>query len=159
MPDKDKFGLASASIAIDDGHLTSSAKQKIVSLLRSLIIQHTLYPTSEQYTTVCTRLVQKYPKLRDTIGNGIVSFTTHTYTVFLIIGKMLYSCQGSWKISLRNSLKNYRRDHNPQTNKRLCDDDHHQPPSKRANLIEVVFADSINPALYYTAHLLIRDRM
>ncbi len=72
VPDKDKFGYTAAA-AIEDGHLTSSAKRKIISLMRSLIIPHTLYPTAEQYVTVCAKLVEKHPKLRDMVGNGIVS--------------------------------------------------------------------------------------
>jgi len=74
VPEKEKFGY-SASQAIDNGHVTSNAKRKIISLLRSLMVQHTLYPTSEQYITVCTKLVMKYPKLQDPVGNRIVSLT------------------------------------------------------------------------------------
>ncbi len=70
----------SASVAIDDGHLTSASKRKIVTLLMALIVQHTLYPTSEQYVAVCTKLVQKYPKLRDPIGSGIVSIASQLVT-------------------------------------------------------------------------------
>ncbi len=85
MPDKEKFGY-SASVAIDDGHLTSAAKRKIVTLLRALIVQHTLYPSSEQYVAVCNKLVQKYPKLRDPIGSGIVSIASQIVTELVISG-------------------------------------------------------------------------
>jgi len=32
--------------------------------------KHVQYPTPEEYNKVCKRLVEKYPNLRDTIGNG-----------------------------------------------------------------------------------------
>ncbi len=72
------------------------------------MVQHTLYPTSEQYITVCTKLVIKYPNLQDPVGNRIVSACSHLgqYQSFTLTNK------GSWKISLRNAFKNYRRDHN-----------------------------------------------
>jgi len=41
--------------------------------MRALIIPYTLYPTAEQYVTVCTKLIEKHLKLRDMIGYGIVS--------------------------------------------------------------------------------------
>ncbi len=71
IPDKEKIGY-SGSQAIDNGHVTSNAKRKIISLLRSLMVQHTLYPTSEQCITVCNKLVMKYPKLQ--VRNRSVSF-------------------------------------------------------------------------------------
>jgi len=48
------------------------ARRKIVTMLRNMILQHTLNPTSLEYTTVLTKLVEKFPKLKDQIGNGIV---------------------------------------------------------------------------------------
>ena len=42
--------------------------------------------TSEQYIMVCTKLVTKFPKLRDRIGsNGFVSFNTYLYKGCVII--------------------------------------------------------------------------
>ena len=35
--------------------------------------QMTTNPTSEEYTSVCRTLVQRYPILKDTHGNGFVS--------------------------------------------------------------------------------------
>lgn len=59
--------------AIETGVVIAKARQEIVQMLRTLMLQHTKYPTSDQYTTVCQKLIIKYPKLRDTIGsNGFV---------------------------------------------------------------------------------------
>ena len=59
--------------AIETGIVVSKARQEIVQMLRTLMLQHTKYPTPEQYTNVCQKLVVKYPKLRNTIGsNGFV---------------------------------------------------------------------------------------
>ena len=38
------------------------------------ISQHTLFPTSHEYNSLCQKLISKYPKLRDSIGStGYVS--------------------------------------------------------------------------------------
>lgn len=61
--------------AIETGVVVAKARQEIVQTLRTLMVQHTKYPTSEQYTNVCQKLIVKYSKLRDTIGsNGYVGY-------------------------------------------------------------------------------------
>jgi len=39
------------------------ASKEIVQVLRTLILSYTKYPTSEQYTTISQKLVEKFPKL------------------------------------------------------------------------------------------------
>ncbi len=118
IPDKEKFGY-SGSRAIDNGHVTSNAKRKIISLLRSLMVQHTLYPTSEQYITVCNKLVMKYPKLQDPVGNRIVSFKSN-HIIYTNVFFYTLTNEGSWKISLRKMPLQIFEDHNtcpPQSDK------------------------------------------
>lgn len=71
VPDKNNFGY-SVSQSIDTGCVTSTSRRKIVSVLKVLILQHTSYPRPEQYTKVCMKLIEKFPKLKDPVGNGIV---------------------------------------------------------------------------------------
>ena len=60
--------------AVKTGVVSSRARREIVQVLRTYVIAHTITPTSEQYTTVCRRLIAKYPKLEDTGGiSSIVS--------------------------------------------------------------------------------------
>jgi len=51
--------------AVNNGIITDKAKREIHQVLRTYITAYMLYPTSEQYTTVCKKLVQKYPVLCD----------------------------------------------------------------------------------------------
>jgi len=44
------------------------ARKEIVQVLRTLILSYTKYPTSEQYTTISQKLVEKIPKLKDPVG-------------------------------------------------------------------------------------------
>ena len=59
--------------AINTGIVTSKARRKNNSSLRTHMIVHTIMPTSEQYVAVCCKLVNKYPKLEDEQGNSFVS--------------------------------------------------------------------------------------
>ena len=51
--------------AIDNGIVTGRAKREIIQVLRTYITAFTMYPAPEQYTTVCRKLVEKYPLLSD----------------------------------------------------------------------------------------------
>lgn len=42
------------------GPVTSGVRLKVVKMLKLLVPQHTRRPTSEQYTLVCTKMVEKY---------------------------------------------------------------------------------------------------
>jgi len=65
IPQKSSF-TNSVQEAIRTGVITSKARREIISVLRTYIVAHTVYPTSEQYNTVCRKLVSKFPNLMDT---------------------------------------------------------------------------------------------
>lgn len=66
--------------AVKTGIVSSTARREITQVLRTYIVPHTRYPTPEQYTTVCRKLVTKYPLLQDTEGTTrIVSVTIDLY--------------------------------------------------------------------------------
>lgn len=56
--------------ATDTGIITGIARREIIQVLRTYISVHTITPNSEQYNTVCRKLVTKYPKLKDTEGDS-----------------------------------------------------------------------------------------
>jgi len=58
---------------IESSRISKGVRTDIVSALAYEIWRHVQYPTPEEYNEVCKRLVEKYPNLRDTIGNGYVS--------------------------------------------------------------------------------------
>lgn len=53
--------------------MSKGMRTEIVTALAFEIWNHTQYPSGDEYNTVCSMLVQKYPFLKDTIGNGYVS--------------------------------------------------------------------------------------
>ena len=60
--------------AIETGVISSKARREVVQVLRTLISQYTKYPTFDQYTIICQKLVEKFPNLRDPVAsNGFVS--------------------------------------------------------------------------------------
>lgn len=59
------FFSACVQDAISTGIVTSKARREIIQILRTFILAYTIYPTSEQYTTVCRNLITKFPKLKD----------------------------------------------------------------------------------------------
>ena len=104
--------------AVKTGIVTSVARREIVQVLRTYMTQHTRKPTSEQYITVCQKLIGKLPNLKDTEGDS--PFVTN---VFLLGFMLNVYFQASWRLSLRNSFKNFRR--------KGSDCHHDEPPSKR----------------------------
>ena len=65
---------ARAEEAISSGQITKRVRTEIVQSISSLMLIHTKTPTSDQYNTVCRKLIEKYPKLKDDIGStGFVS--------------------------------------------------------------------------------------
>jgi len=70
--------------AVKTGIVSSRARREITQVLRTYIIAYTVHPTSEQYTTVCRKLVSKYPALEDTQGNSrIVSKGNFKKCIFI----------------------------------------------------------------------------
>ena len=51
--------------AIKTGVITTKARREIISVLRTYVVSNTVYPTSDQYNTVCRKLVAKFPNLVD----------------------------------------------------------------------------------------------
>ena len=79
VPEKHTFS-GCVQRAISSGVIQAKARQEIVQTLRTYMLQHTLYPTSEEYTAVCQKLIVTYPNLQDTIGsNGFVSSHTKLF--------------------------------------------------------------------------------
>ena len=59
--------------AIQTGVLTKSARVEIVHSVATLMLMHTSRPTPHDLDTISRRLVEKHPKLRDTVDKGYVS--------------------------------------------------------------------------------------
>ena len=60
--------LRSFSLHVKDAVNTGVVRREINQVLRTYITSHTIYPTLEQYATVCKKLVAKYPNLKDANG-------------------------------------------------------------------------------------------
>lgn len=69
IPELDTFSGA-VKDAIKTGVVTSIARREIVQVLRTYITKETRYPTGEQYVTVCQKLIEKFPSLKDTEGDS-----------------------------------------------------------------------------------------
>ena len=63
---------------ISTGQLIPCLRTEVVQTLTSLIMMHTMYPSSEQYNVICMKLIEQYPNLKDDIGTGYVSFIIST---------------------------------------------------------------------------------
>ena len=59
--------------AIQKGVYTKSARTEIVNAISTRIMDHTMTPTSVEYTKLCARLISVYPNSADTVGNRYVS--------------------------------------------------------------------------------------
>ena len=68
--------------------ITEKARVEIISAIAIQVHQHTEYPTSEEYTGVCRKLIQRYPFVKDKVGNGIVS----SAAVTLILTSLSFPC-------------------------------------------------------------------
>ena len=67
IPELRTFSLA-VQDAVKTGVIQGRARKEIIHVLRTYILSHTQYPSSDQYKTVCCALVTKYPKLKDDSG-------------------------------------------------------------------------------------------
>ena len=61
--------------------ITDRVRDEIVSSLANSILKFTMRPTPEQYTCVCTKLVETYPVLEDSCGIGSVKIVG-TYLLY-----------------------------------------------------------------------------
>ena len=57
---------------VSTGVVSSRAWREIIQVLRTYMTAYTVKPKSEQYKTVCKKLILKFPKLEDTEGKGIM---------------------------------------------------------------------------------------
>ena len=106
-------------LLIETGILTPKHRDEIVTSVAHIMLSYTIKPSGTEYHTICRRLIQQYPTLKDDKSEtGYVSFVcmycythtdTHVYYVCLFL-------QGIWKKKLNNKFKNWRR---PDRNKRL----------------------------------------
>jgi len=60
--------------ALKSGILMPKARDEIVASLSTLMMVHTIRPTSNDYNTVCLRLIKTHPILKDGVDSGYVSF-------------------------------------------------------------------------------------
>ena len=87
VPDAKSFSSC-IQHAINTGIVTAKARREFTQVLHTHMIVHTINPTSEQYVTICRKLIVKYPKLEDEKGNAFVrgySFSyIYKYNVFVL---------------------------------------------------------------------------
>ena len=69
IPELDTFS-GSVKDAVKTGLVTSIARREIIQVLRTYVTKHTRNPTSEQYVTICQKLIGKFPNLKDTEGDS-----------------------------------------------------------------------------------------
>ena len=65
IPELDTFSGAVKN-AVKTGVVTGIARREIIQVLRTYITKYTVSPTSEQYVTVCQKLIGKFPSIKDT---------------------------------------------------------------------------------------------
>lgn len=73
IPEKSSFSRTVQG-ATESGVVCSRARREICQTLRTLMLQHTSRPTHEEYTEICSKLIQKYPKLHDGGTSGSVCY-------------------------------------------------------------------------------------
>ena len=76
--------------AVKTGVITGQARKEIIQVLRTYITKYTANPSSEQYVTICQKLVMKYPTLQETEGTShfvsISSLCSYSYVKLLCRG-------------------------------------------------------------------------
>jgi len=88
--------------AVRTGVVTGLARREIIQVLWTHITKYTLSPTSEQYVTVCQKLIGKFPSLKGTEGGS--SYVSNYY---YLIPNLHQIFSGTWRLCLRNSFKNF----------------------------------------------------
>lgn len=78
VPEKETFSWA-VQKAIETGVVCAKPRRDIIQVLRTLMLQHTKYPSSEEYTSISRKLVLKYPTLHDGGTTGFVSDSVSVY--------------------------------------------------------------------------------
>ena len=70
----------STNQCIDSGVLNGAARDEIITYLSTHMLCYTTQPLPSQYTTVCQRLVEAIPALKDGIGSGYVGHIIFSFT-------------------------------------------------------------------------------
>ena len=70
---------AETTTAMKTGILKRRHRDEIINSLSTLMLVHTSHPTPDDYTTVCRRLVEKYPNLKDKVDSGYVSTSDKSF--------------------------------------------------------------------------------
>lgn len=70
--------------AIKSGLMTRAARVEINNALATLMMVYTMRPSPDEMHTVCRRLVQKYPKLKDSSPTGYVSASLYCIYMYII---------------------------------------------------------------------------
>ena len=58
---------------IATGVVTRGQRIEIIEVIAYRVLAHTEFPSSSEYIGVCEALIEKYPTIKDTVGNGYVS--------------------------------------------------------------------------------------
>ena len=82
IPDKRTYS-GSVQKAIETGVVTSKARRDIVTVLRTLMLQHTTRPDSIHYNAVCEALVTKFPNPADEEDDSGYVFIPHSKPIFV----------------------------------------------------------------------------
>ena len=72
IPEKSTFSWA-VQKAIDTGLVCAKPRRDITQTIRTLMLQYSRYPSSEAYTTISRKLIEKFPSLHDGGNSGFVS--------------------------------------------------------------------------------------
>lgn len=70
--------------AVSTGVVTARARREIVQVLRTYMTAYTVFPTSEHYTTICRKLIEKYPRLMDDKGTTKYVSVLKLYVCWLV---------------------------------------------------------------------------
>ena len=76
--------------AIKSGKLNNKARDEVINALATLMMVHTIKPTSNDYNTICSKLVRAYPLLKDSADSGYVSHCFFKYSVYIYIYIYIY---------------------------------------------------------------------
>lgn len=60
--------------AIKSGKLNNKVRDEVINSLATLMMVYTIKPTPNDYNTICSRLIQTYPVLKDDADRGYVSY-------------------------------------------------------------------------------------
>ena len=82
IPDKCTYS-GSIQKAIETGVVTSKARRDMITVLRTLMLQHTTMPDGIHYNAVCEALVTKFPNLADEEDDSVYVSTYFTVNLFL----------------------------------------------------------------------------